>query len=52
MNIFLSTTLLVAQLTNANPAFFCQSKTEPELKRYGDLQFYESCADKCDCSFI
>ena len=31
---------LIIGLTKADPAFYCSSKTNTELKRYGDFEFY------------
>ena len=52
MNYFSIIFLAFCPVTLADPVFLCQSKSNPENKRYGDVQFYEVCADNCNCSFM
>ena len=34
---------------HADAAFYCQNRFSANLKGYGDVNFYESCGDLCDC---
>ena len=44
---------ILIQNVSANAVFFCQSRTDPNAFRYGDLTFYQGCKPgACDCSFI
>lgn len=33
----------------AEPAFFCESKTNSALANYGGIDRYIGCGDSCDC---
>ena len=44
-----SVALLLSTLASADPAFYCELKSNEDFKRYGDLQTYEECGELCDC---
>ena len=39
----------IGKLVNADVAFYCENRQRTTLKGYGDVNFYESCGDYCDC---
>ena len=39
----------IGKLVNADVAFYCENRLRTDLKGYGDVNFYESCGDLCDC---
>ena len=49
--LFGSAIALVGQrIVQADAAFYCQNRVSTNYRGYGDVNFYESCGDLCDCS--
>ena len=49
MMIALTSFTMLVSMVQADPAFFCTFKENAEFKRVGDLEFYQSCGERCDC---
>lgn len=41
---------LLVSLAEADPAFFCVNNEFSNVKKAGDIEFYQSCDEKCECS--
>ena len=47
--IIFGSIIALIEHVKADAAFYCQNRVSTNLKGYGDVNFYESCGDLCDC---